>query len=122
MQADSVPPRRTSIVAPPGSGFDKQFKIIIIGDSGTGKTSLLMRIGDGKARVNTEPTVGVDMRNKTFLYGEDQLRVKLQIWDTAGQERFRTLTTSYYRGTHCCILVFDITNQESFYHLYHWID
>ena len=74
---DASPPRRNSIVAPPGSGFDKQFKIIIIGDSGTGKTSLLMRIGDGKAKVNTEPTVGVDMRNKTFLYGEDQLRVKL---------------------------------------------
>ena len=44
------------------------------------------------------------------------------MWDTAGQERFRTLTTSYYRGTHCCILVFDITNVDSFYHLYHWID
>lgn len=81
-----------------------------------------MRIGDGKIVSSTEPTVGVDMRNKTFIHGEENLRVKLQIWDTAGQERFRTLTTSYYRGTHCCILVFDITNAESFYHLYHWID
>ena len=44
------------------------------------------------------------------------------MWDTAGQERFRTLTTSYYRGTHCCILVFDITNPDSFFHLYQWID
>ena len=110
------------MTAPPGTGFDKQFKIIIIGDSACGKTSLLMRIGDGKMRPQTEPTVGVDMRNKTYLYGEENLRVKLQIWDTAGQERFRTLTTSYYRGTHCCILVFDITNADSFYHLYHWID
>ena len=50
------------------------------------------------------------------------MRVRLQLWDTAGQERFRTLTTSYYRGTHCCVLVFDITSQESFYHLYQWID
>ena len=48
--------------------------------------------------------------------------MRLQLWDTAGQERFRTLTTSYYRGTHCCILVFDITNADSFYHLYQWID
>ena len=104
------------------TGHDKAYKIIIIGDPSTGKTSLLMRIGDGKIVSETEPTVGVDMRNKTFLYGEENLRVKLQIWDTAGQERFRTLTTSYYRGTHCCILVFDITQPESFYHLYHWID
>ena len=50
------------------------------------------------------------------------INIKLQLWDTAGQEKFRTLTTSYYRGTSCCILVFDITNIESFYHLFQWID
>ena len=70
----------------------------------------------------------MDCKSKTFLHGKEesqtqkQLKVRLQLWDTAGQERFRTLTTSYYRGTHCCILVFDITNPDSFYHLYQWID
>jgi len=104
--------------------FDKQYKVIIIGDSGCGKTSLLMRIGEGKAFASqsNEPTIGVDCKSKTFLHGSENLRVRLQLWDTAGQERFRTLTTSYYRGTHCCVLVFDITNPDSFYHLYQWID
>ena len=85
---------------------------------------MLMRIAENKdpSRQVYEPTIGVDCRNRTFLHGEDNLRVRLQLWDTAGQERFRTLTTSYYRGTHCCVLVFDITNPESFYHLYQWID
>ena len=98
--------------------------MIIIGDASTGKTSILMRIAEGQsfASQNNEPTIGVDCKSKTFLHGEDDLRVRLQMWDTAGQERFRTLTTSYYRGTHCCILVFDITNPSSFYHLYQWID
>ena len=104
--------------------FDKQFKVIIIGDSNCGKTAILMRVGENKAFVSAsnEPTIGVDCRSRTFMHGEDNLRVRLQLWDTAGQERFRTLTTSYYRGTHCCVLVFDITNPESFYHLYQWID
>lgn len=66
------------------------------------------------------PTIGVDCKSKTYIH--EDLRVRLQLWDTAGQERFRTLTTSYYRGTHCCVLVFDITNADSFYHLYQWID
>ena len=105
--------------------FDKQYKVIIIGDSNCGKTAMLLRIGDGKLGIqnnDTTPTIGVDCKSKTFLHGEENLRVRLQIWDTAGQERFRTLTTSYYRGTHCCVLVFDITNPDSFYHLYQWID
>ena len=85
---------------------------------------MLRRVGEGLTFTsqNSEPTIGVDCKSKTFLHGDDNLRVRLQIWDTAGQERFRTLTTSYYRGTHCCVLVFDITNPESFYHLYQWID
>ena len=65
-------------------------------------------------------TVGVDCKSR--LFQRNDINYKLQIWDTAGQEKFRTLTTSYYRGTSCCILVFDITNAESFYHLFQWID
>lgn len=84
-----------------------------------------MRLGEGRsaAELGTyDATIGVDCKSRIFNHGPDNLKVRLQLWDTAGQERFRTLTTSYYRGTHCCVLVFDITNQESFYHLYQWID
>lgn len=65
-------------------------------------------------------TIGVDCKSK--MVEKDDKVIKLQIWDTAGQEKFKTLTTSYYRGTSCCVLVFDITNIDSFYHLYQWID
>ena len=84
-----------------------------------------MRIGDNRPlddQRTYDATIGVDCKSRTFLHGPQNLRVRLQLWDTAGQERFRTLTTSYYRGTHCCVLVFDITNPESFYQLYQWID
>lgn len=67
-------------------------------------------------------TVGVDCKSRTFVHDATGKRVRLQIWDTAGQDRFTSITTSYYRGTHCCILVFDITNKDSFFHLYKWID
>ena len=65
-------------------------------------------------------TVGVDCKSKTFNY--QNKKVKLQLWDTAGQERFTTITTAYYRKTHCCILLFDITNKQSFFNLFKWID
>ena len=84
-----------------------------------------MRLGEGRELREAgtyDATIGVDCKSRTFVHGPNNLKVRLQLWDTAGQERFRTLTTSYYRGTHCCVLVFDITNQESFYHLYQWID
>ena len=84
-----------------------------------------MKVGEGRALPTVgayDATIGVDCKSRTFVHGDDNLKVRLQLWDTAGQERFRTLTTSYYRGTHCCVLVFAITNQESFCHLYQWID
>ena len=66
--------------------YDKSFKVIIIGDQYTGKTALLMRIGEGKSIQNYDATIGVDCRSKTFKHGEgeDSCRVRLQIWDTAG--------------------------------------
>ena len=105
--------------------------MIIIGDACCGKTTLLHRIVDGKQPESEkyDLTIGVDTRSKTFPFTIEEkgkapkdVKIKLQFWDTAGQERFRTLITSYYRGTHCCILVFDITNPDSFFHLYKWID
>ena len=92
------------------------FKTIIIGDPCCGKTSLLLKATSNRMNENHIITVGVDCKTKMFQ--RDGKNIKLQIWDTAGQEKFRTLTTSYYRGTSCCILVFDITNINSFYHLF----
>jgi small GTP-binding protein len=96
------------------------FKIIIIGDPCCGKTSLLLRSTENRKNEQYHVTIGVDCKAKLMQHNDKIL--KLQIWDTAGQEKFRTITTSYYRGTSCCVLVFDITNIKSFYNLYQWID
>lgn len=106
--------------SPTRRSYDHLFKIIIIGDPCCGKTSMLSRICENKTVPNYLMTVGVDTKNRIMDY--QGKKIKMQIWDTAGQERFRTLTTSYYRGTHCCVLLFDITNKDSFFHLFQWID
>ena len=85
---------------------------LIIGDSGVGKSSLLVRFADNQFSGNYITTIGVDFKIRTIeLNGE---RVKLQIWDTAGQERFRTITSTYYRGTHGVIVVYDVASGDSF--------
>ena len=92
--------------------YDHLFKLLIIGDSGVGKSSLLVRFADNTFSGNYITTIGVDFKIRTInVNGE---RVKLQIWDTAGQERFRTITSTYYRGTHGVIVVYDVTSGESF--------
>ncbi len=93
------------------------FKILMIGDSGTGKSSLLLRYTDDSwlAPDEVSATIGVDFKVK--VVDVDNKKYKLTIWDTAGQERFRTLTSSYYRGAHGVILVYDVSNRESFAHL-----
>merc|ERR1711998_160283 len=90
-------------------------KLLMIGDSGVGKSSILLRFVDDRFDESSmDPTIGVDFKVKMFdVPGEDQ-RLKLTIWDTAGQERFRTLTSAYYRGAHGIILVYDVGRRESF--------
>merc|ERR1711998_541020 len=90
-------------------------KLLMIGDSGVGKSSILLRFVDDKFdEASMDPTIGVDFKVKMYdVPGEDQ-RLKLTIWDTAGQERFRTLTSAYYRGAHGIILVYDVGSRESF--------
>ena len=75
---------------------DYLFKVLLIGNSGVGKSSLLLRFADDVFTDNFMPTIGVDFKIRTIEV--DGKTIKLQIWDTAGQERFRTLTSSYYRG------------------------
>jgi Ras-related protein Rab-1A len=92
--------------------YDYLFKILLIGDSGVGKSCLLLKYVDNTYNETYISTIGVDFRIKTVKMKGKQ--IKLQLWDTAGQERFRTITSSYYRGAHAIVVVFDLTDPESF--------
>ena len=125
--------------------FDESFKILIIGDSDVGKTSLIFRFADGSFSAQYVPTVGIDFKNKTIVW--NYKRIQLQIWDTgefsficcklrwtvdqfliltlsfcllAGQERYRSITTAYYRGAAGFVIVYDITNEVSFKDVQEW--
>ena len=124
--------------------FDYMFKILIIGNSSVGKTSFLFRYADDSFTSAFVSTVGIDFKVKTVF--RQNKRVKLQIWvcirltgnsfshlfidslftrhclqDTAGQERYRTITTAYYRGAMGFILMYDVTNEESFNSVQDWV-
>src|SRR4051794_14346761 len=99
--------------------YDHLFKLLLVGDSNVGKTSLLLRFTQGSFNESVRNTVGVDLRVKMVNYRGKKL--KLTIWDTAGQERFRTLTSAYYRGAHGVILVYSINDRDSFTNLSHWL-
>ncbi|KAK1159005.1 ras-related protein Rab-18-B-like [Acipenser oxyrinchus oxyrinchus] len=95
-------------------------KLLIIGESSVGKSSLLLRFTDDKFDPELGSTIGVDFKVKSIT--SDGNNVKLAIWDTAGQERFRTLTPSYYRGAQGVILVYDVTRRETFKRLENWLN
>jgi len=96
------------------SEFDHQFKLLLIGDSGVGKSSILLRFTDDLFE-EMSPTIGVDFKVKMMTV--HRTKVKLTIWDTAGQERFRTLTAAYYRGAHGVILAYDVSRRETYENL-----
>ena len=112
--------------------FDYTFKIVMIGDSGVGKSCILLRFADDKFNENFYATIGVDFRFKNITI--DNKSVKLQIviiiyyyiifiqWDTAGQERFKTITSAYYRGAHGVIIVYDVSDKKTFEHIKDWIE
>ncbi|KAK4535972.1 hypothetical protein CDCA_CDCA06G1997 [Cyanidium caldarium] len=100
--------------------FDYLFKLLLIGDSGVGKSCLLLRFAEGSFSSSYMSTIGVDFKIKSIQLDDGKV-VKLQIWDTAGQERFRTITSSYYRGAHGIIIVFDVTDAESFQNVSTWV-
>jgi Ras-related protein Rab-1A len=100
--------------------YDYLFKILIIGDSGTGKSAILCRYVDSYFPADYVSTIGVDFKVHTMRLSTGKI-AKLQMWDTAGQERFRTITSSYYRGAHGIVITYDTTNRESFNHIRNWL-
>jgi len=96
------------------------FKYIIIGDSGVGKSCLLMQFTDKRFEASHDLTIGVEYGSRMITI--DGKAIKLQVWDTAGQESFRSITRSYYRGATGALLVYDITRRETFEHVTTWLD
>jgi Ras-related protein Rab-11A len=99
--------------------YDMIYKIILIGDSGVGKTNLLSRYTKNEFNLNTKTTVGVEFGAKKFEI--DNSKVKAQIWDTAGQERYRSITSCYYKGAKGAIVVYDVTRKETFVNVDKWL-
>ncbi|PKI71464.1 hypothetical protein CRG98_008137 [Punica granatum] len=96
------------------------FKYIIIGDTGVGKSCLLLQFTDKRFQPVHDLTIGVEFGARMITI--DSKPIKLQIWDTAGQESFRSITRSYYRGAAGALLVYDITRRETFNHLASWLE
>eukprot|EP01083_Nonionella_stella_P057384 150657_1 len=95
------------------------FKYIIIGDTGVGKSALLLQFTDKRFQPVHDLTIGVEFGAR--MVAIDKKQIKLQIWDTAGQESFRSITRSYYRGAAGALLVYDITRRDSFKHIAEWL-
>ncbi|KAG8750703.1 GTP-binding protein of the rab [Ceratobasidium sp. 428] len=100
------------------SEYDYLFKLLLIGDPGVGKSSLLTRLADGLYTERSTSTNAIDLEICTIEL--DGKSVKLQIWDTAGAERYRAMTTPYYRGVHGIIIVYDVTDNDTFTNLENW--
>ena len=113
--------------------YDYLFKVLLLGDSGTGKSSLILRYTDDTFNGSLVSSIGVDFKVKQQVI--DNKVIKIQIvsnikfiinikknqWDTAGHERFRSITTSYYRGANAIIIVFDLSEEKSFAHVSDWL-
>ena len=101
--------------------FRKCFvKLVVIGDSGVGKSSLIHFFQKGQFSAHFKPTIGADFANREVVLPDSDKVCVLQIWDTAGQERFQLLSAAFYRGADCCCMVYDVTDPVSFEHLANW--
>lgn len=99
--------------------YDYLIKVVLIGDAAVGKSSILLKYVDNTFEDTYVCTIGVDFKIKSLEI--DNKRIKLQVWDTAGQERFKPITKCYFRGSHGCIVLFDITNRSSFNNVKTWV-
>ena len=102
-----------------GRKFDYSLKVIVVGDSGVGKTCLLVRYIRNLFDEESQPTLGVEFMTK--IVTTEKHKIQLQLWDTAGQELFRSVTRGYYRGSAGAFLVFDITNRDTFDNIGRWL-
>ena len=102
------------------SSFDYFLKIIIIGDTGVGKSNFLNRFINGKFSQISQPTIGIDYKSKIIVLPKTKQNINLQFWDTAGQERYRSLNKLYFQRVQGIILMYDITKRESFEDLGSW--
>ena len=102
-----------------GRKFDYSLKVVVVGDSGVGKTCLLIRFIRDLWDEDSQPTLGVEFMTK--IVNTQKHRIQLQLWDTAGQELFRSVTRGYYRGSAGALLVFDLSNRDSFENINRWL-
>ena len=100
--------------------YEQLYKIIIIGDSGVGKSNILGRYLNKEFKHDTKSTVGVEFGSKQLKV--EGVNIKLQIWDTAGEERYRAITSAYYKGSKGCFIVYDITSEVSFENVEKWYE
>ncbi|CAG9332290.1 unnamed protein product [Blepharisma stoltei] len=99
--------------------YDYLFKIVLIGDSGVGKSNLLSRFTKNEFNLESKTTIGVEFAQKSVII--DEKTIKAQIWDTAGQERYRAITSAYYRGAVGALLVYDVCKPTSFENVERWL-
>ncbi|VVT51791.1 uncharacterized protein SAPINGB_P003214 [Magnusiomyces paraingens] len=100
--------------------YDFLFKVVLIGDSGVGKSNILGRFTRNEFNIESRSTIGVEFATRTVTV--DGKTIKAQIWDTAGQERYRAITSAYYRGAVGAVLVYDITKPETYEHVGRWLE
>jgi len=105
---------------PGGPNATLEAKIVLLGDTGVGKTSIALRFTQDTFQTRTNPTIGASFLMKNMQI--DETKIKLQIWDTAGQERFRSLAPMYYRGASAALLVYDLTSAQSFGKVKEWVN
>lgn len=101
------------------SNYDYLFKVVLIGDSGVGKSNLLSRFTRNEFNLESKSTIGVEFATRSITF--DGKTIKAQIWDTAGQERYRAITAAYYRGAVGALLVYDITKRQTFTNVVRWL-
>lgn len=102
----------------PNRSYDMIMKLLLVGDSGVGKSCLLLRFVEDKFNPSFITTIGIDFKIRTI--DSNGKKIKLQVWDTAGQERFRTITTAYYRGAMGIVLIYDVTDSRTFENIPNW--
>eukprot|EP01083_Nonionella_stella_P179457 637228_1 len=103
----------------PSYRYDFLFKLVLIGDSAVGKSNLLSRFTRDEFTLESKSTIGVEFATRGVQVEGKTIRA--QIWDTAGQERFRTITTAYFRGAQSVLIVYDVTDEQSFLNVRQWV-